>query len=681
MKKFARKTYMAASVIMGAGMIGAVLAGATPTAAMAANTQVTIPEPAISSLDPTQWGGQILIDQGTVLEGLFGYSNKDQIEPKIASGYQVSDGGRVWTIDLRHNARWSNGQPVTAQDFYYAWMRMASPADSTGAIWASVMSNVVNGWAYHAGQVPASQVGLKVLNSYALQITLAEPQDIRGQLVLTSSMPLYPPVVSAHPNDWYMPQYFVGDGPYVVKSFVPNGEIQLARNPHYVGAAGEVNVGNVSQINVIPAPTVPLEDYLANKIDVALITNPSDYAYIKERPKLDAQIHVQPDYGISYLEYDKSTTASPVDNLLVRKAIAMVIDSAPIGNTVLNGLAGPAHGFGPSTLGPVPYEHPLPYNVSAARALLAKAGYRNGRGIPTLALYTQTVATNPQAVPIAEAVQQEVSQALNINFKIDPTAATPYGNITWGGLNPGIEPGYVLGTGVVNWDTSTNLTMQANDVAIYDGTMGPASYREHVSDWYFPTYDPEGVAAYGNPADANAGTTWSDMAKLQASALKDIAYLNAYFNQQPALYRSLNAPQPGNSNMDLWNNIVKQWKSATTNAARHAAWVVAWKFVSNYSAGNGSANVGLDGQVYQDQNQSPAQHEITILDSELNAATTSKEENALASQIDNIMMDQGYVVPVVINENVILEKPDLSGVITNPWSWGNFYQLQYIRIK
>ena len=111
------------------------------------------------------------------MEGLYGYNDKNQIVPKIATGYKVSGGGKVWTFSLRHDARWSNGKPVTAQDFYYAWMRLLSPQDSTGALWASVAQYAVNAWQYHAGAATASQVGIKVLNPYAIQLRLTAPHE------------------------------------------------------------------------------------------------------------------------------------------------------------------------------------------------------------------------------------------------------------------------------------------------------------------------------------------------------------------------------------------------------------------------------------------------------------------------------------------------------------------------
>ena len=246
-------------------------------------------------------------------------------------------------------------------------------------------------------------------------------------------------------------------------------------------------------------------------------------------------------------------------------------------------MAGVATGFGPPSWSPVKYEHSYPYNVTAARALLAKAGYPNGKGIPTLAIYAPTTPNGLATVPVAEAVAQELKQGLNINTKINPTANTLWGQITWGGLNQGIEPGFNIATGVVNWIDPVNLTMQANQLVGNAGTMGPPAYRTAVSAWYFDKYDPQSVARYGNPDNTKLGTTWSDMLKLQNAVIADNRYLTAWWARQPALYRDLNKPLPGASTMDLWNNLVKGWKAAKTSADKHTAWVTAWKFGGNYS--------------------------------------------------------------------------------------------------
>ncbi len=675
-----KKSLIAATVVMSSGLISAVM-GVVPPAASAAVNAVTIPMPAMQSLDPTQWGGQILVDQGTILEGLVGYNTKNQLVPKIATHWSVSDGGRVWTFFLRHNAKWSNGQAVTANDFYYAWMRLASPQDSTGALWAGVMSNVLNAWAYHAGGVPASAVGLKVINPYELQLTLGAPHNILGELPLAGSMPVNEADVKAHPTNWYLPQYFVGDGPYVVKSFIPNGAISIVRNPKYVGAPGQVNFGNVQQINFIPAPTVPVEDYMANKMDAAVIGNPSDFQYIQTHANLKPQLHVASIANVTYLEWDHSTDASPMDNTLVRQALALAIDRTPIANAVLNKMAIPAMKFAYPGWPTYKYENSMSTNIAKAKALLAKAGYPNGKGMPTLYLYSQTQANSPASVSIAEALAQEWKQNLNVNFKIDPLAATLWGNVVWQGLNPGIHPGFVIANGVANWSDPSNYAMQANQLLIWAGTIGPVQYREHLSNWYFPTYDPQSVAKFGNPDDASMGVTWSQWAPLVKAAEADIKYLAAWTAKQPPAYRALLTVPGAQTPQQIWDNYVAGWKAAKTPADKHAAWVAAWKDVGNYSAGNGDPNIGLDGQVYVDEHQPTEVYQMNMWNTIGSASSSATVSAQLAGKIVNKLMADGYTIPLFFNEQFYLEKPYLHGVQTNPWSWNNFYQLQYMRVN
>jgi peptide/nickel transport system substrate-binding protein/oligopeptide transport system substrate-binding protein len=679
-----------AKALAGAAVLGMVAVPSTPSWAaqhMARATEAsssfvpTIPiaaTPAISTLDPSNWAAQILVDQGTVMEGLYGYSPTGQVVPKIATGYKVSDKGLVWTFFLRHNARWSNGAPVTAEDFYYSWMRTASPQNTNDALWASVMEYVANAWAYHGNSVPASAVGVKVVNPYEIQLRLSAPHDILGIMVVSGSMPLYPPSVKAHPTNWFMPQYFVGDGPYVVKSFVPNGQITLARNPFYVGAPGETNVGNIQEMNLIPQSTVPVEDYVANKLSAAVITSPSDYKYVLDHPSLKAQLHSQPDNQIMYLEWDKSVQASPLDNLLVRQAIAMAIDRQPIVNDVLQGMAGATNVFGYPGWPTYSLQHPLTYNVQKARQWLAKAGYPGGKGMPTLTIYAEVTSVNPESIPVAEAVQEELKQNLGISSKIVPEPSTEYGNITWGGLNQGVAPGYIIGGGTPNWDDVTSLPIQSNQQILFHGTIGPAWYRQHDSNYYFPTYDPQDVAQLGNPNDASMGTKPSDWAPLEKAAATDIAYLKAWTAKQPAAYQAvLNVPGQ-ESYQQEWDNYLTAWHQAKTPAALHTAWVNAWKFLGDWSAGNGGANVGLNGLVWDDQHMTHGVYLATMWNAELNGALTQQQAVPLAANIDNFMLRQAWGVPLYYLKTFYLLKPGLSGVEANPWSWGGLYQMQYL---
>lgn len=636
---------------------------------------------AISTLDPSQWGAQILIDQGTVMEGLYGYSPTGAIVPKIATHYTESDGGLKWTFYLRQNAKWSNGQPVTAEDFYYSFMRTASPKNTNDAIWASVMNYVLNAYAYHDGSVPASAVGVKVVGPYELQLTLDAPHNILGAMVISGSMPLYPPSVEAHPSNWFMPQYFVSDAPYTVSSFVPNGQITLVRNKDYVGASGETNVGNIKQINIIPSPSVPVEDFLSGKLSAAVITQPSDYEYVLSHANLKADLHIAADNQVMYFQWDKSTTASPLDNQTVRQAIAEAIDRQPIVSDVLNGMGGETDVFGPPGWPTNSLQKPLPYNVAQAQKLLAQAGYPGGKGIPTIDIYAEVAASSPTSIPVAEALQQELKQSLGINSTIVPETATIYGYITWDGLTSGIKPGYVIGGGTPNWDDFTSLPIEANQELLFPGTIGSASFRQHVSNYYFPTYDPTDVAEMGNPADASEGTTQAEWNKLNTVAESDIAYLNSWYNKQPAAYKAVLQPPGQATNAQEWANYTKAWDAAKTPSAKHAAWVAAWEYLGDWSAGASGANIGLNGQVWDDKNQPQSVYDTAMWNSELNGAISQSSADQLAANLDNTMLQDGYGEPLYYLETIYLEQPGLTGIEANPWSWSGLYQLQYATWK
>lgn len=637
--------------------------------------------PAIQTLDPSDWAAQIFVDQGTLMEGLYGYSPTGQIVPKIATHYTVGDGGLVWTFFLRHNARWSNGAPVTAQDFYYSWMRTASPKNSTDAMWASVMNYVAEAYAYHAGSAPASAVGVKVVNPYEIQLRLSAPHNILGEMPISGSMPLYPPSLEAHPTNWYLPKYFVGDGPYILKSFVPSSGMTIARNPFYIGATGEKNVGNIQEMHLITQSTVPVEDYLAGKLSVADVTTPSDYKYVLDHPSLKGQLHTSTDNQVEYLQWDKSSQSSPLESLDVRQAVSMAIDRQPIVNSVLAGMAGATNVFGFKGWPTYSLQHPLTYNVQKARQLLAKAGYPGGKGFPTITLYAEVTSVSPESIPIAEAVAAELQQNLGIKTQITPEAATQFGDITYAGLNSWVKPGYVVGGGTPNWQDVTSLPIESNQDLSNVGTVGPLSYRQHISAYFYNDYNPSDVALMGNPNDASEGTTAADWAPLEKAAAADIAYINAWNAKQPALYKKLYLEVPGTeTNQQLWNGLLAAYHAAKTPTEQHAAWVNAWKFLGAYSIGNGGIGspLGLNDQVWDDEHMTTAVHNVYMWNNELSGTVNEAQADQLTANIDNYMLQQGYGIPLYYYETFYLEKPGLTGVEANPWSWTGLYQFQYL---
>jgi len=656
-----RNTRLAGAVAIFAALSTVMMSSGT---LLAAPSMVTVQEPQIENLDPQAYGPEAILDQGVLFEGLVGYNDHGQIVPKIATHWTHSSNGLVWTFYLRKDARWSNGAPVTATDFYYSWMRMFSPAAPTTVSWYSPMQFVLNGMNYLSGAATASQVGLKVVNPYEFQVTLAKPEpDFLGWTLLASAMPLYPQDVEGHPTDWYTPKYFVGDGPYVVSSYVSGGQIVLTKNPKYVGTPGEFNVGNVQTIKVVPASTVPVEDFDSHAADAVIVTAPADYKYVSTNATLSHDMSTTSEYEMDALAYDKSLTASPLNQFDVRKAIVMSINRAPIANQVLSGMYSVDDAFGPSTWPAAKYEHALPYNVKVARQLLAKAGYANGKGMPIFTIYTPPVGS--VQVSIAESVAAQLKANLNIRTVIHPMAAAAYGNLMYGGLQRGIKPGFMIFEGQAIWAKAAAMDMQSINSTWFDF---PTSFLDAMAQQSIPTYDPVSVKAYGNPTNTALGVTAASWKPLTAGAETMIKGMDEYIGRQSnAAYKASLTPIP--SYQTTWTQYVDAWKAAKTPAAKHLAWVNAWKFVSTE-----------DQALWEDQHLSPQERQWQVLDAE-EADSNLKQAAYWGGQIGEAVIQDAYWTPLVSPKVVALIEPNVKHLMPNPWVWPGFAQLQYVTLK
>ena len=650
----------------------------TSDAEFKAGSSVTVFNPKMSTLDPTQWQGQILEEQGTLLEGLYGYNQDNEIVPKIATGYTTSKDGRTWTFKLRKDAKWSNGDPVTANDFYASYMYQLDPKNATGQYWLSVLNNVQNSYAYHAGAVKKDQVGLKVVDDYTLQITTTVPHAILGELVLAGSMPINENVLKAHPTDWFEPQNFVSNGPYIVKSFKQNSELVMVKNPNYVGTSGQLNHGNVETIHVLPATTVPVEDYMAGKTDVALVGSTSDLQYVKSH-KLKDQLYEAPTYSIKYLEWTNPSTKSPYDNLKVRQAISKAIQRDPIVSSVLSGMGGATTTF--STPGWPTEKHlkGLSEDINAAKKLLKEAGYANGKGLPTLTLYIAVKQIDAQGEQIAMALGQELQENLGIKTEIKQLNEAQYNNYSYFGPQGDAQPGFILATGATNWSEPASLDMGGTQQLYSMGTldMSQEATKKYV-DWSKDAYYKPDFAKYGDPNDKNVGVKWSDWAALEKAAQEDIAYIEKWTKEQPADWQPY-LVQPGVlTAAEQWKQIEDTWKNAKTNDEKHAAFVSAWSFVAPTAPGARLNMNALDVQVFYNKNESNHRRDLRMWQAQfVNALTIDKGAPLAAKVVDDLTKD-AYSIPLFYQKQFYLFKSGITGVQANPWAWGNFYGLQYL---
>jgi oligopeptide transport system substrate-binding protein len=329
------------------------------------------------SLDP-QLGtdttsGQItqsLMDPLVVLRG----SNLRAV-PNLASGWTVSGGGKVYTIHLRHSGRWTNGAPVTAQDFEYSWKRELDP--KLGAGYAYIMYGIKGALAYNTCKRNCprlrGRVGVKALDRYTIRVTLEQPQPWFPSLLAHNVFFAVPrATVERWGNKWTEPSHIVTNGAFRLVRWRHDAEIDLAKW-HGWRNASRVAVEKVES-PIISSGTTAVQAFQAGRVD-ALSTQmlgPADIPRFKSKP----EYYESPQLASYYVAFN----VKKVPDVNQRRAMAMAIDRRAIVDHVV--FAGePADGFTPkgipgfSSIDPHSRYLPAQADLSGAKALMAKVGH------------------------------------------------------------------------------------------------------------------------------------------------------------------------------------------------------------------------------------------------------------------------------------------------------------------
>ena len=170
-----------------------------------------------------------------LFEGLTRLDERGEPEPGVAASWETSSDGRTWTFHLR-DARWSNGEPIRAADFVFAWRRTVDPA--TASDYAQALAPVANAIAISEGHLPVTALGIAAPDERTVRLTLNAPTPYLLSLLTKSyAYPQYQPAVRTHGEDWVRPQYIVSNGAFVLREYVIGGRLTLVRNPRYWDAA------------------------------------------------------------------------------------------------------------------------------------------------------------------------------------------------------------------------------------------------------------------------------------------------------------------------------------------------------------------------------------------------------------------------------------------------------------
>jgi oligopeptide transport system substrate-binding protein len=347
--------------------------------------------------------------------------------PGVAESWSLSDDGTVYTFRIRPDAKWSNGDPVTAADFVYSWQRALSPALANE--YAYMLYPIKNAEAYHTGELDDfARVGVEATDTRVLSVELNDPTAYFLQLLDHHSMyPVHQATIEQfgamdEPGTrWTRPGNLVGNGAFTLTDWEVNRVIRVAPNPHYWNAE-TVELDGVEFYPISDMKTAE-RMFRAGQLDVTLggYLSPSKIVtYRKERPE---QIQITPTYATYYYEFN--TTREPFDEVKVRRALAMAIDRASIVKNVTRAGERTAHALTPPD--PNGYQPPegVSFDPERARQLLAEAGFPDGDGFPEFELLYNTLENHRR---IAVAIQQMWKKHLNIDATLTNTEWKVYLN-------------------------------------------------------------------------------------------------------------------------------------------------------------------------------------------------------------------------------------------------------------
>ncbi|KAB8141843.1 peptide ABC transporter substrate-binding protein [Chloroflexia bacterium SDU3-3] len=634
------------------------VAGATDAAQPSTNTSsevkdvtVTLPfqQGGITSLDHAFWTSQLFLSQGVIFEGLYGYDKDLKVVPRVAESATPSADNKVWTIKLRQDKKWSNGDPVTAKDYYAAWMRLMGPELKDAPMWAGMWSNIKNANAFKAGAAKPEEVGLKLVDDYTLEITLIQPNAaLINLLCISTSMPINANSLKEHPTDWWDPKNGVYNGPYVVQSWVSGGDIALTRNPNYVGDG----IGNVKNIMLRPYQDANsrLQAYENNEIQFTFLEDASQLAYAENVPAMkDNMKSVVNDIMWRGIEYNRAVDPGPLADQRVRQAFALAIDKKTITDNVLAGLGTPADAF--SSMPEIASKiKPLSYDVAKAKQLLADAGYPNGQGMPEL-VFDAPPANDP-LMPLIEAVVKMWQDNLGVKVTIQNHEGPAYNTLVWSNFNKDIKPGFAVLGGPMNWFQPTDLLLATGHI------------------WWFMDFKKDGTKHFVEFEDKinavknlTAAGDWDALQK-RADAVWAKRQTIMETEKDNSWGKLMQTPPTFKENFDL---ITERFKSAADDAAKLSAYQDAETLVLKEEQ---------DTTKYGDltENNLKAQRLLIAL-----AEKSMDDAYDTVVPLQQMAIDSAWMVPVYSDKLYYTTDPRLSGIVVNKLSWGGIFQYQYLQ--
>jgi oligopeptide transport system substrate-binding protein len=339
-----------------------------------------------------------------VMEGL---ADMDPVDcrpiPGVASGWETSADGLTWTIRLRPEARWSNGDPLVAEDFVYAYRRVLSPA--LAAEYREQFFCLKNAEEFAAGKVDFAAVGVRAADAHTLILTLRNPVPYLPTLLAQAWwFPVHRPTVEKfgrmdqRSTAWTRPENHVGNGAFVLQEWKAGTVVRVTKSPTYWDRARV----RLNEVVFYPMETPAVGDaaFRAGQVHATRVPVDKVIRY-RADPKMAPLLYEAPTLQTAFLRFN--CRQPPLNDLRVRQALSLAIDRELLARRVVQ-FERPAFSLTPPNCAGYTAERGVRFDRAEARRLLGEAGFPDGRGFPTLEVIFYVYGGLEQ--PVVETLQE-----------------------------------------------------------------------------------------------------------------------------------------------------------------------------------------------------------------------------------------------------------------------------------
>ena len=370
-----------------------------------------------------------------LFERLCMLDENDELIPGAADRWENSPDGRIWTFYLHPGGRWSDGNPVTAQDFEYTYKRLLNP--DSGNVYAFFYYDIKGARAYNQRETDdPNTLGVRAIDELTLEIETETPCAYFPYVTsYTASSPVPRWQVEKYGLSWTDAGYCVSNSAFRLDEWVSGKYMTFRLNPYYNGNnpaylrkivrlfSGTAGTGSASGgVGILP--------YENDEVDLVGVGETADIARIKKDPVLNKELWRYNGKTTTYLFF--RTQEPPFHDVRVRKAIALAIDKKTMAEVLFNDTVLPAYTMRPPSFpgsSGDKYQHLQQHNPAAARRLMAEAGFPDGQGFPSVELWLRDMSTASQGGQAAQVIQQQLRDILGIRIHIRNTQTNTFNQL------------------------------------------------------------------------------------------------------------------------------------------------------------------------------------------------------------------------------------------------------------